>query len=101
MGRTTSRDGFSWMAGIAAVLAIGVLLSWRFWEGLAGDEESLSITVRNVGLVIGGVVAILLAVWRSNVAQRQANTAQQTLLNERYQRGAEMLGSAVILLAFY
>ena len=96
MGRTTSRDGFWWMAGIAAVLAIGVLLSWRFWEGLAGDEESLSITVRNVGLVIGGVVAILLAVWRSNVAQRQANTAQQTLLNERYQRGAEMLGSEVL-----
>ena len=30
------------------------------------------------------------------VAQRQADTSQQGLLNERYQRGAEMLGSEVL-----
>ena len=57
--------------------------------------ESGSTTIRNVGLVIGGVVAALLAVWRSRVAERQVETAQQSLLNERYQRGAEMLGSDV------
>ena len=34
--------------------------------------------------------------WRSWVAQRQADTAEQGLLNERYQRGAEMLGSDVL-----
>ena len=66
------------------------------WEELGDDDESLSTTIRNVGLVIGGVVATLLAVWRSKVAERQANTAQQSLLNERYQRGAAMLGSDVL-----
>ena len=103
MGRMTSRDGFWWVAGITGVVVIGVLLSWRFWEELGDDEESVSTTVRNVGLVIGGVVAILLAIWRSRVAerqagaaQRQANTAQQNLLDERYQRGAEMLGSDIL-----
>ena len=103
IGRITSRDGFWWVAGIAAVLVIGVFLSWRFWEELGDEEESLSTTVRNVGLVIGGVVAILVAIWRSRVAerqagaaQRQANTTQQNLLDERYQRGAEMLGSDLL-----
>ena len=94
--RVASWDGFWWVAGITAVLVIGVLLSWHFWEELRGEQDSLSETVRNLGLVIGGAIAILLAVWRSTVSERQANTAQQSLLNERYERGAEMLGSSIL-----
>ena len=37
-----------------------------------------------------------LAMWRSIVADRQATTAQLSLLNERYQRAAEMLGNEVL-----
>ena len=101
--RVTSRDAFWWIAGISVVLATGIFLSWRYWGELHGNEEALSTTVRNVGLVIGGVVAILLAVWRSMVVERQADTARRQsetaergLLNERYQKGAEMLGSKVL-----
>ena len=75
---------------------ICALLSWRFWEELGDDEESLSTTVRNLGLVIAGAIALPLAIWRSIVAQRQASTAQRDLLNQRYQQGAEMLGSEVL-----
>ena len=64
------------------------MLSGVFWEWLSGDESG-STTVRNIGLVIGGVIAVLLAVWRGLVAE-------QSLLNERYQKGAEMLGSDVL-----
>ena len=95
---------------MVAVLAAGCLFSWVFWQELRGENESLSTTLRNLGLIIGGVIAIILAVWRSRVAERQASaaqaqagiahqqveTAQQGLLNERYQRGAEMLGSPVL-----
>ncbi|MCY3886236.1 MAG: pentapeptide repeat-containing protein [Chloroflexi bacterium] len=94
--RATGWDGFWWIAGIAAVLVVGIFLSWRFWEELHGTQGSHSTTIRNVGLVVGGVIAILLAVWRSTVAERQTATAQQSLLNERYQKGAEMLGSGVL-----
>ena len=104
------RDGFWWVAGVVAILAFGVVFSWLFWEELRGDEESLSTTIRNIGLVGGGIIAIVLAVWRSLVAQkqaeaalrqadtalRQAETAQQGLLNDRYQQGAEMLGNNVL-----
>ena len=72
--------------------------------------ESRSTTIRNVGFVIGGVVALVFAVWRGVVAHRQSvtaerqaetalrqsETAQQGLLNERYQKGAEMLGNKVL-----
>ena len=94
--RVASWDGFWWVAGIAAVLVIGGLLSRHYWEELRGEQDSLSETVRNLGLVIGGAIAILLAVWRSIVSERQANTAQQGLLNERYQQGADMLGNNVL-----
>ncbi len=94
--RVTGWDGFWWIAGIAIALAVSIFLSWRFWEDLHGNQGSHSTTIRNVGLVVGGVIAILLAVWRSMVAERQTATAQQSLLNERYQKGAEMLGGGVL-----
>ena len=39
---------------------------------------------------------MVLAVWRSRVAGRQAATAERGLLNDRFQKGAEMLGSDVL-----
>lgn len=69
-----------------------LLLAVIFWQDLHGG---LIATIRDVGLVIGGIAASLLAVWRSAIADRQANTAQQGMLNERYQKGAEMLASEI------
>ena len=51
--------------------------------------------VGTAGILVGGVIALTLAFWRGYAADRQARTAQQGLLNERYQKGAEMLGSDV------
>ena len=88
---------------VACILGIGIILSWCHWDVLHGCQESVSTTVRNMGVVIGGVIAIVLAVWRSMVAERQADTARRQsetaergLLNERYQKGAEMLGNGVL-----
>ena len=90
-------DWILWVILLVIVVAIGLSLSWEFRDILHDEErDSVSTTVRNLGLLIGGLVAILLAVWRSIVAERQADTAQQSLLNERYQKGAEMLGNAVL-----
>ena len=94
--RVVSWDGTPWLALIALVLVVGGALSWIFLGDLRSTQESLSTTIRNVALVIGGVVAVLLAMWRSLVAERQATTSQMGLLNERYQKGAEMLGSDVL-----
>ena len=103
-----------WFAVVAVVLlVVGLVASVVFWEWLhskTSTTASNSETLRNVGLLIGGVLAFVFALWRGWVAERQAvaaqhqaetaqqqaNTAQQTLLNERYQQGAEMLGSSVL-----
>ena len=58
--------------------------------------ESGSTIIRNLGLVIGGLIAIGFGIWRGVVASRQAETSQLGLLNERYQKAAEMLGSEVL-----
>lgn len=74
-------------------LAIGLLvavivLSALLWEH--ADE------IRNIGLIVAAIVALPIAIWRSRVAERQADIAQQSVLNERYQKSAEMLGSGVL-----
>ena len=91
----------------AAIVAIigGGIATWLEWEWLRSSEDgkaSNGDTLRNVGFIVAGVVALAFALWRALVAQSQARaahgqtqTAQQSLLNERYQRGAEMLGSPV------
>ena len=58
--------------------------------------ESWSTIIRNFGLVIVAVLALWFARRRIVAADRQAATAQRGLLNERYQKGAEMLGSTVL-----
>ncbi len=102
-------EGFWVTVIILAVLAVGAVLTWVYWDWLR-DGESGSSTIRNVGLLIGAAIAMVLAVWRSRVAGRQAATSQHQakialqqavtaergLLNERYQKGAEMLGSDVL-----
>ena len=94
--RTAIWNGFWWVAGIGMVLVGGAFLPWRFWEELHDDQDSLSTTIRNLALVVGGIIAMLLAVWRSLVAESQAYTARQGLLNERYRQAIEMLGSTVL-----
>lgn len=81
------------------VLGSAVALRWDwvstdFWEWVrsapSGDESG-STTIRNIGLVAGGIVALMLALWRSWIAQTEANTARKDLVHQRYRRGAEML----------
>ena len=106
---------------VVAVLLVGVLVVWWFpvWlSTVPPNRESPSTTIRNVGLVIGGIIAMVLALWRGYVADcqskasqrlaetslrqaetshRQAETSERGLLNERYQKGAEMLGSKILI----
>ena len=76
------------------LLVFGVVMVCRHWGWIV--TESGSTIIRNLGLVIGGLIAIGFGIWRGVVAGRQAKTSQRGLLNERYQKGAEMLGSEVL-----
>lgn len=107
-GKTTG--GFWIVAWVVFVLVASVVFSAMFWDWLSVEESNGTIIrksgsdiIRNLGLVIATIVALPLAIWRSIVAERQATasqlqaeTAQRSLLNERYQKGAEMLGSEML-----
>ena len=83
--------------GIATLVGLPVYV-WGVqcvWDWLRGDESNGAV-IRNIGLVLAGVVALPLAIWRGLVAQRQANAAEEVLKNDRYQTGAEMLGHATL-----
>ena len=92
-----------WITAWAVLVIVASLISILcYWDWLSA-EESNSSTIRNIFLAAAALIALPLAIWRSTVAGRQADTAQQQsgiaqrgLLNERYQKGAEMLGSRVL-----
>ena len=101
-GRSLLVSRKSWIRA-STVLAVGVVLllifGTAFWDAFRDwliASESGSTTIRNLGLVAAGLIALPLALWRGHVAEQQANAAQQGLRNERYQKGAEMLGSDVL-----
>ena len=95
------------LVGIVTVVGVltvwfvtGLRLDWNhLWHGLTGVgglQESWSATIRNLGLVVAGVLALVFAGWRTWVAHRQAGTALQSLLDERFQKATEMLGNSLL-----
>lgn len=87
---------------VGGVLLLGIVLVVEFWpefrsgSGASGDAEPLSATIRNLALIAGGFIAVILTVWRIRVNEQQAETARLGLLNERFQRGAQMLGDSIL-----
>ncbi len=89
---------------ILGLLCIGAaVLSWGWLHSNDPTDVSRSETLRNVGLLIGGVLAFAFAGWRAWIAARQAqaaqeqvDTAQRTLANDQYQRGSEMLSNEML-----
>lgn len=75
---------------IVLVIVASVALSLLYWDPL---QES-SDTVQNVGLVAGGLVAVILGVWRSTIAHRQAEASESDSLDRQFQIASEMLGHA-------
>ena len=80
------------LAWVVFVLIAAAVFSIMYWDWIS-IRESNGSTILDIVLAAAAVIALPLAVWRSIVAAHQADTAQHGLLNERYQKGAEMLGS--------
>ena len=83
-----------WWAPFAAVLVLGVglWLTIDYWCWLTGNgNASPGSTVRNAALAIAVPVTLILALWRSGVAQRQAETAHRSLHDEMYRAAVGML----------
>lgn len=73
---------------IGVIVLATAALTARFWEPLQGTSD----TVRNIGLVAAGAIAVVLGAWRSTIAQRQAEAAESDSVDKMFQAAAEMLG---------
>lgn len=79
------------------IVAVEVALVVVFWDDLGGGDETVSATLRNVGLLAAAPIAVVMALSRTTSARRAADTGRQRLLNERFQRAAEMLSSDLLV----
>ncbi len=77
------------------MVAISAGVSWLIAKFCMVTSRS-STTARNLGLLTGGAIGHNWSLSGEAICETQAETAQKSLLNERYQRGAEMLGSDVL-----
>ena len=96
----------TWAPMMPALVVIGaIIFSIEYWGWLRGyvdgvapsTVESPSTTIRNIALGLIAFLALAVACWRGWVANQQADTAKQQLLNERYHKATEMLGSDVMV----
>lgn len=71
------------------------VLRHRVWDWMRKgvENESYGDTLRNLILILAGPLGLGLALWRSITADRQTKLTQRGLKDERYQKGADMLGS--------
>ncbi len=85
------------LPAFVAVAAVGAAVCW--WDWLRCEQEpfeSNGETLRNIALILVAIVGLPLALWRNLTAYKQAETAARGLRNERYQKGADMLGNATL-----
>ena len=98
------RYGFFWLVLLlVGAMAILFYFLWGWMREGAVSSETHGATIRNIAFVSAGILALVLALWRSWVAERQADTSetqaetsQQTLLHERFRQGVDMLGSTTM-----
>ena len=90
-GTRASRTTGVGIAVALGFLVVSIIAAAYFWNCLSAGE-SVGSTLRNVAVIVAGLVALPLAIARVLVVGDQADTADRSLANDRYQRGAEMLG---------
>ena len=81
---------------VAGLIAVALAVTVVFWDwphtGLEDRNERVDV-VRTLGLIVGGGLALVVAVWRGKTAQSEANIGELDLLNRRYDHGRELLTS--------
>jgi hypothetical protein len=69
------------------------LLSWEFWVEALGFWAKDSENLYRLSLIVGGVIGIRLLYIRTRAADRQARTAEQGHITDRFTKAVEQLGS--------
>jgi len=66
-----------------------IISSYEWWAGQSEPHESL----RNLALIIAGIIGLGLAAWRIRVANKQAEIAEQGHVTDRFSKAVELIGN--------
>lgn len=83
------------LLGLAAV-ALVALTALELFLAVTGldvfaDQEAQSAAIRNTGLALAAMVGVPFLIWRTVVANRQVDVAEQSLFNEKLKAAADDL----------
>ena len=81
---------------LVSALAVVVVFSDGILTGIEQAKDRADI-VRNLGLVVGGIVALGIAIWRSKAAQDQVAVSERDRLDRRFRSGVELLSGKEVV----
>jgi hypothetical protein len=93
-----------WLGGmitLAVLILIATMVgltAWEFFRAVSGmdsfeDQVEQSTAIRNSGLVLAAMIGVPFLVWRSFVAQKQVDVAEQGQITDRINKAVEGLGT--------
>ena len=95
--RLMIRSSFTvfWLSAFSLMYVIlVVIVAHSIWEWLRSSASvSNAEVIRNIAIPVGAIPALIIAMWRSYTANEQQRTDARGRLDDRYQKGVEMLGS--------
>ncbi|WP_095589045.1 pentapeptide repeat-containing protein [Actibacterium ureilyticum] len=92
---------FPWQISLvaSAILAVTVLATfWQFFKAVIGIDAFESnaehhAAIRNSGLVVAALVGVPFVIWRSIVAQKQVDVAEQSHITDQINKAVENIGA--------
>ncbi|MEL7215852.1 MAG: hypothetical protein AAGJ96_07985, partial [Pseudomonadota bacterium] len=82
------------VAILSLVIMVAALVQALF---VVFDAELDSADLRNLTFFIAALVGAPFVIWRAIVAQKQADTAEQVLITERFTKAVEQLGAEKVV----
>ena len=83
---------FAFMLLTLSLFGVSYLVLYNLDFLRAGDDISNAELIHSIGIILVAPLAVFLALWRSRTADKQQRIDARGRLDERYQKGAEMLG---------
>ncbi|SMH31203.1 pentapeptide repeat-containing protein [Maritimibacter sp. HL-12] len=83
------------IAAALVLIALGLLVAFgvSIYAAISAGTEITGEAIRNVGLALAAVFGAPFLVWRSIVAQRQTDIAEQSQITDRINKAVENLGA--------
>ncbi len=89
------------LVGAIFFLTVGRLFYALLDTSSLGDQVNQSTAIRNYGLFLAAIIGVPFLVWRSIVAQKQVDVAEQGQITDRINKAVQGLGAEKTVKRFY